>query len=247
MKRSTLWILVAITGSSSACGNEVTTTGTGSGGGTSTSDTSSTSTASAGGATTTGSTTTSSTSTSTGSGSPADECATDTDCPPDGTCIDLEPNGRKVCRFPIVEATQCDEPNLDGCCTTADCTGPGEKCVLTPVLPICAGIVQQPHNVCAADGCATDADCKGDEICAPAGTLGAKVAFCLHAQCHGTICGQESIADCAVIRDPCCGAPMGLYCAYGCLTNADCPDGYCSVDPDTLQTKCYPGVAPCPG
>jgi hypothetical protein len=245
MKRVTRWALLTI--AAAGCGNEVTTTGPGgSGGDASTSGTTSASTSSAGGASTTASTTTSTTS-STGSGSAADECTTNADCPPDGTCIELEPGGRLVCQYPVVEATTCTEPGLDACCTTADCMGPGEKCLGTPLLQFCAGIVQQPHNECAADQCASNADCAADEICAPAGTLGGKIAFCLRAQCHGTICGQESITDCAVLHDPCCGAPVGLYCVGECLTNADCTDGYCSLDPDTQRSKCFPGAAPCPG
>lgn len=170
------------------------------------------------------------------------DCETNADCPPDGSCIELTPGGYRVCQYPVVEATSCTT-KIDLCCNSLDCEGVGESCLVTPITPFCGGVQQQPHNECAADQCATDADCDTDEICAPAGTLGSQIRVCLTTACQG---GCAPGVPCAVIRNPCCGAPLGLFCASGCLTDADCPGGYCDVDQETQESVCRDGAPLCP-
>lgn len=170
------------------------------------------------------------------------DCETNADCPPDGSCIELSPGSYRVCQYPIVEATSCPS-KLDICCSSLDCEGVGASCLLTPITAFCAGIKQQPHNECASDQCVSDDDCGQDQICAPAGTLGNQIRVCLTATCEGQCAGG---VPCAVIRNPCCGAALGLFCAPGCLTDADCPDGYCDVDPGTQESICVDGAPICP-
>ncbi len=193
---------------------------------------------------TTSSPSSTSTTTSTGSGHQDDlsECQDDLDCP-SGTCVDVN-NGYKLCQDPVVEATECSDPE-DECCTTADCE-PGAKCVAGPPTAYCGGAQPSTANVCAKDECLTHADC-ADALCVPAGTVGNKINICLPAGCFGVICGQEHVASCALLSDPCCSAvPVGFYCAYECASNADCPDGYCELDPAVGYGVCKSGPAPCP-
>jgi len=170
------------------------------------------------------------------------DCDTDADCPPDGSCIELSPGSYRVCQYSAVEATSCTSKS-DICCNSLDCEGVGESCLLTPITAFCAGVQQKPHNQCASDQCASDADCEKDQICAPAGTLGNQIRVCLTATCTGQCAGG---VPCAVIRNPCCGAPLGLFCAPGCLIDADCPGGYCDVDPETQESVCVDGAPVCP-
>lgn len=176
-----------------------------------------------------------------GSGSSLDlsECATSADCP-SGECVELH-DGYRVCRELVGETTTCTGSALDQCCNTSECTSPA-ICVETPVTAFCGGAVQETHNVCATDECANNDDCLEGSICAPQGTVGNKVAICLLAECSG-VCGQESLSPCALVRDPCCEAPIGFFCIPedGCHTNADCEDGYCEMG------VCKSGAPPCPG
>lgn len=164
------------------------------------------------------------------------ECDSNADCP-NGTCVNLNGSYR-VCQFPPVPATDCSGSKLDTCCSADDC--PREQdCFATPITPFCGGIKLEPHNECAGDQCQADADCGDASICAPAGTVGNKVKMCLAAACTG-ICGQESLSPCALMRDPCCGNPVGFYCAFECHTDEECPDGYCNLG------TCETGVPACP-
>lgn len=224
------------------CGSEV-VSGTG-GAGTTTSSQTGVTTGSSSSATSSGSTVSSS---STGTFVQPGECKTNTDCPPDGQCVELFNGGYKVCQYPVPSATACSGSNLDQCCKDADCMGVGEHCLLSPVVAMCVGVQQEPHNVCAKDQCTTDTDCQPDEICAPPGALHQKIRTCLHAACKTTFCGQESLAPCVVLKSPCCDAPIGLVCGYGCTTDMDCPGGYCDVDPmNPTSTKCMTGSPACP-
>ena len=224
-----------------ACSNDVTTTG--SGGGTQTGS----STQATSATTATGSSSTSS-GAGGGAGQAPGECKTNADCPPDGSCIELLLGGYRVCQYPVVEATSCTDPSSDQCCKTAEC-GVGEKCVFGPFPGSCGGAFQLPHNQCVKDACAGPADCQANEICAPAGTLANKVRVCIPAPCSSAQCptSQENIGWCVAVKNPCCEATLGLHCAKGCVTDIDCPGGYCDVDGNTGFTVCTPGVPACPG
>ncbi|MBK8256655.1 MAG: hypothetical protein IPK82_28785 [Polyangiaceae bacterium] len=222
-------------GGTGGTGASVQTTGTGAGGGTGGVST---------GGGTTGSTSSSTGTTGTGGFSPG-ECSTNADCP-GGECVPLEAGGFLVCKFPVEEATMCGDSGLDQCCTTADCKEPGTKCLKTPITPFCGGAQMLDHNQCAKDACDDASGCQADEICAPAGALGNKVRVCIKAGCHGTVCGQESLSQCGVYKESCCGVAVGLYCLSGCKTDADCPGGYCTLDGSSNHTKCEPGAPPCP-
>jgi hypothetical protein len=228
------------------CGTDVTTT-TGGGGESSTTTTTdntggNAATTSAGGS---GPTSSSTTASGQGGGGIHGECATNADCPDNGECVDLEPGGNKVCKYPVQEATMCTEGDPDECCNSTECDL-DTKCYPFPLSPHCGGAQPQPHNVCAKDQCASNNDCPDDGVCVPAGALGFKVATCIPAACHGTICGQESITDCVIAHHPCCGNAIGLACVGECATNADCPDGYCDISQDTFRLECFPGGPPCP-
>ncbi|MFO0613997.1 MAG: hypothetical protein U0414_15500 [Polyangiaceae bacterium] len=169
------------------------------------------------------------------------ECHSNADCP-GGTCVEVNV-GFKTCQYPVDEATTCDNPGMDACCNSSECKA-NEKCVRTPVKPVCAGIPQPEFNTCASDECASDADCNGG-VCAPAGTFGNKVNACLPAQCSG-VCGLETMAPCAIVRDPCCNTAIGFFCIHECNKNEDCPGGYCEIDQATMSPKCKQGAPPCP-
>lgn len=167
------------------------------------------------------------------------ECDTDAECP-GGECVDLH-GGYRVCKYPVVEATACLDPSNDECaCNALTCANPA-KCLEAPLTSTCGGAQPLQYNVCAVDECSVDAECPTGTFCAPAGTVGNKINFCMTAQCSG-ICGQESPRPCALVRDPCCQNPVGFYCIPkgGCRTNQDCPDGHCAVG------VCQPGGPPCP-
>ncbi len=234
---SKLWLGYMIAFPLAACGGTVSTTGSGG------------ATMSNGATTSSGTITASSSSSGAGgSANPPGECKQNSDCPPDGTCVELIAGGYRVCQFPTVEATVCTAQGQDECCSTADCTKPGDKCIFGPFPGSCGGALMLPRNQCVKDLCAAPADCKTDEICAPAGTLGSKVRVCLAAPCKQATCltSQENVGWCAAIKSPCCAAPLGVFCAKGCLTDVDCPNGYCDVDPQGL-TVCKPGGPICPG
>lgn len=175
------------------------------------------------------------------------DCASDADCGPGGTCIELVPGGWRVCRTPVMDATACEPGRPDECCDTSECA-PGRRCVLGPVRRRCAGPIMLDHNVCAADECATATDCTRDgagRVCAPSGTFG-PVNLCVDGTCTvDADCTAAADGHCVVFIEPCCHQPAGLYCTYGaigrgvaCHESADCrTDAYCGLDPG--------GVAAC--
>ena len=188
------------------------------------------------------------TTTGTGDGENSGDCAVDADCP-GSACVELTQGGFRVCRVDPVPATSCAAPQLDQCCTTAECTG--GTCLTEPIVPSCGGPAMAEYNVCAADLCASDAGCGADTICAPAGTLGRKVRACVPAACKlDGDCAAEAGGICAPVTDPCCGAPTGLFCVYpsdGCRVNEDCPSGeYCEVAFPEGRSHCVSGVPACP-
>jgi hypothetical protein len=220
------------TGASSSSASSMSTASTGTGTGTGTS--------SAG-------TGTSTSTSSTGSGMNFGDCATNADCPPNGTCVEVAPGGFRLCQFPVAEATMCDSPN-DACCTSADCMMP-DKCYAGPLMPSCQGIQPAPKNVCASDTCLSSVDCEGKAACMPQGTVGNAVAGCLPAAClHDTDCVAHAGGICATVKEPCCGTVAGLFCVYptiSCRTSNDCPGGYCGFDMNN-EPVCMPGLPLCP-
>jgi len=95
-----------------------------------------------------------------------------------------------------------------------------------------------------------DADCGAGNLCAPAGTLGRKVRACAPAPCKvNGDCAAEPGGSCAPVRDPCCGADVGLRCVYpsdGCRESADCESGsYCEPGTDG-RARCVSGAPTCP-
>lgn len=146
-----------------------------------------------------------------------------------------------------MKAAICESP-LDQCCPDKACPN-NEPCYGGPLVPICAGIIMEPHNQCAVDQCTQDADCAQGQVCAPAGTLGRKIRACLAAGCKvDADCNAAPGGVCAPVQEPCCGVAAGLYCVYpggGCRSNTDCPGGqYCEID--GKQAVCKDGAPACP-
>ena len=197
----------------------------------------------AGGGGTGGSGTTSTTSGAGGGGLPDGDCDTNADCN-GGECLAMTPGGYRVCTSMPTEATSCTDPQLDECCTTADCAF--GKCFHAD-LPCCGGACQPLHNTCFAAQCFGDADCTTGSICLPAGLGYAR--SCMVAACKvAADCTAEPGGVCAPVANACPGCGGGLYCVYpsdGCRSNADCPGGYCGVDGDTA--RCMSGSVNCPG
>jgi hypothetical protein len=173
------------------------------------------------------------------------DCASTTDCPAGGMCIELVPGGYRVCQVPPVEATSCEAGRSDECCNGSECaTG---DCFLGPIRRFCGGAKRLPFNECMTDQCASDGDCT-DAICAPRGTF-APVAVCVAGACHTDAdCTAEAGGSCVVVTEPCCGIRAGLFCSYpsdGCQSNADCTSGYCAISGD--RARCMSGGPICPG
>ncbi|MEZ4223435.1 MAG: hypothetical protein R3B13_20985 [Polyangiaceae bacterium] len=187
------------------------------------------------------------------SGQNSGECSTDAECAP-GVCVELSPGGYRVCKMPVVEATECTNPGLDTCCSTADCAS--GKCLASPLIQFCGGAEPQPSNSCAEDQCQSNAGCtrEGRKVCVPAGALDYKVAGCMPVNCllDGE-CTREPGGKCILLRDSCCGAARGLYCTYpsnGCRKDSDCPNGYCAPEKngafDGSVAVCHSGPIACP-
>jgi hypothetical protein len=208
----------------------------------------------------------------TGGGPPASDnggdCTTNSECGPNGMCVELSPGGFRTCRQPIAETTECDLPMgnggggvggqggggpvfLDECCLGVrdfeDCGGEENKCVRTPLYPSC-GNQDQPHNVCTLENdnteCDTPADCEMDGspgLCIPDGTFGSKVRKCIRIACAvDSDCVAGSNGRCVPVDEPCCpGAVRGLYCAYD--------GGGCRTEADCPGGYCNiaSGVAAC--
>lgn len=186
------------------------------------------------------------------------DCTTSAECN-GGTCVELTPGGYRVCVNPVSEATACQNPQneFDECCKSSDCAS--GKCYAFPATPYCGGAQPIEHNVCASNGCEEGVACTldggGAGACMPAGAFGYKVASCISVGClKDTDCTKESGGRCALIDNPCCGSPIGLFCTYpsnACAKQSDCPDGqHCGVsaDPSTGEdvAQCEPGLVPCP-
>jgi hypothetical protein len=161
--------------------------------------------------------------------------------------VELTLGGYRVCKGPVPEATGCPNPNeFDECCTSAECnTG---KCFAFPATPYCGGVQPIEHNLCAENSCTEGVPCTGG-VCMPAGAYGYKVSGCIAGGClKDSDCSAEPGGRCALIDDPCCGAPSGLFCTYPsnfCTKQSDCPSGqHCGVDSGVA--KCQPGLVPCP-
>ena len=218
------------------CGDDDSATG-GSGGGSTTTSTSTT------GATSTSSSSTTASSSSTGQGGGSNLDASGGDGPedcPGGEGGDINA-GYHACQYPVDEATACTGSKLDECCDSSECEQ--GACFPAPLVPFCGGVQPEEYNACGSDLCATNDDCPGG-VCIPAGVVGNQVAMCVPAQCFGTVCGQESLSSCALVRDPCCNGPAGFFCIdpeTGCQTNEDCPDGHCAAG------VCMAGPPICPG
>ena len=235
---ATLWI---------GCGGDVVS---GAGGSGSSTGTDSASTAGTGGVSTaTGTGATSGTSsTGTGSSSQSGDCATDADCP-GSKCVEVTPGGFKVCVNPPKEVMSC-QSGEGGCCSSADCKGPGEKCFVP--FGYCGGIVG-PGNQCLSDQCQTSSDCADEpSVCLKAGMLGYPINACAPAHCqHDSDCNAKPGGRCAPVKLPCCTTRVALYCVYpngGCRSNQDC-DGakpYCDIDFTTQLPQCTSQPAPCP-
>jgi hypothetical protein len=70
------------------------------------------------------------------------DCASTTDCPAGGMCIELVPGGYRVCQVPPVEATSCEAGRSDECCNGSECaTG---DCFLGPIRRFCGGAKRLP-------------------------------------------------------------------------------------------------------
>lgn len=244
-------IVLALLGCASlvvaGCDNEVTPLTGGSGGASSSSGQGSTKTSS-------GSTSVQGSTTSNMPGPNSGDCDSDADCPPSGHCVQLTPGGFRVCQYPTPEATSCDDPMNDTCCSTSECTKPGEKCLPGPIFASCGGPQILPYNQCASDLCKVDADCEGPAVCAPADTVGAQVASCLWApECkHDFDCGAQAGGICATVRDSCCSGVVGLFCIYpgiNCRSDDDCASPtekmHCGLD-EKSSPVCLPGAAVCP-
>ncbi len=184
------------------------------------------------------------------------DCQTSADCPEGQSCVAVTPGGFDVCQVTPKPVTTCTS-SLNQCCPSSMPCPDGAPCYLGPLVPVCAGVVMQPHNQCAVDQCSKDADCAADRICALAGTLGLEIRACVAAYCMlDTDCAAHPGGTCAPAQDPCCSASAGLFCVYpgngGCRSDADCPaisghpSRYCWPDATSGIASCQDGGPVCP-
>jgi hypothetical protein len=165
---------------------------------------------------------------STGTGG-SPPCSLGVPCDGNGRCIELVPDGYRVCAAPVPEATHCGHAGLDQCCSTDKCaTG---KCLVGP-LPssLCSG--GTPTNSCVADQCTSQDECGTGAVCVPAGALGRLAASCLPADCFtDSDCTLEPGGHCVPWTGPCSCYPGSLNCVYpgGCASSADCLVGACTI------------------
>jgi hypothetical protein len=211
---------------------------------------------------------------STGSGSNnGGDCSTNTECAPNGTCVELTPGGFRTCQTPPTPSTQCDIPSqggggggtggdgsggggpLDECCNNGveelGCDG-DDLCVRTPLVVQCGAPEEPPHNVCIEgdEGCNSNAECANQGapgFCLPPGTFGNIARACVRLSCAvDSECTAQAGGRCVPVEEPCCGAIRGLFCTYegsGCRSNADCPGGWCDVNGGVAA--CVSGSPPC--
>jgi hypothetical protein len=177
------------------------------------------------------------------------DCNSDGGCP-GGKCIELLPDGFRVCQYPVDEATSCGTAGNDECCASAECTG-GAKCYPGPTALSCGGAPPPEYNVCASDECTPGEKCGQDppSVCMPAGFEGFKVAACRAGGCFmDGDCTAEPGGICAPVHEPCCDSVIGMYCIYpgdGCRGQHDCPDGtVCTVE--LAAARCVQGPLACP-
>jgi Cys-rich repeat protein len=193
---------------------------------------------------------------STSSGSVSHGCKTNADCG-GGTCQALTPGGYSVCLSTPAEATTCQMggPPMQ-CCSSAQCASMGGgSCYPSQSLQFCGG-AQLQSNTCVTDRCTSDADCvknTAPAICAPAGTFGNPMRFCLNAWCKTDAdCTTKPGGACVLVgNNPCCKlpAPDGLACVYpgSCVTDSDCPKGQvCHLDSSGVS-RCTANMIGCPG
>ncbi len=181
----------------------------------------------------------------------ADDCEDAEDCP-GGDCVDLPGSDFRACKFPVVEATECGDQEVDDCCSSVDCQG-DDVCVELPDVPYCGGVPPLEHNVCVpSDDTCNSLDCgKSGDTCIPPGVYGYSRGACAARACTGDDdCGDEAGGRCVPVFNPCCGAVSGFFCAYpsdGCRDQADCDvDRHCEGHPDTGRASCVDGPAECP-
>jgi hypothetical protein len=173
------------------------------------------------------------------------ECRTSADCGGrDCVRIPDEPGGYWTCvDAPSDEATGCTTPELDECCTSAECTGGEDGGCYFAEAQFCGGPYMQPHNQCFYTQCRSDGDCTGGMACIPAGVYGFVRNTCAYAGCRvQEDCAARPGGYCKPFRNPCCTSQLqGLYCADPavCETDEDCTDyNTCIPGYDTIWAEC---------
>lgn len=179
------------------------------------------------------------------------DCNDNKDCPGDSACIEVTPEGFRVCRLVFQEAIDCQDiiSGTDECCTTDQCQE-GSRCFDSQAAePICAGVPPVPHNVCAQDECDNDNDCQAGEICPAAGVFDSAVRRCTAVSCKtDEDCTEEKDGSCATINEGCCGITVTLACIYPsdkCRADTDCIAGeICEIEGG--RARCVVGERVCP-
>ena len=186
----------------------------------------------------------------------AGRCAKDTDCSPNGRCVELAPGGYRVCSYPppAPEACTNDPSHQDECCDTCA----GGTCTLQTS---CGGAFIMPRNVCAISECTTNADCGASGICLPTGVGSPYARTCM------TVSECVRHSDCVAAPDGVCalvgmigplpecapwGCPggastqlaNGLACIYGseCAGDEDCANAGGHCEKIGGRPTCRPGV-----
>ncbi len=148
------------------------------------------------------------------------------------------------------EMTACNNPDLDECCSSADCVGGFDGACVDGTRWYCGGVAPHEFNACVYDECQSAADCTASDhgICVPAGAFGEVRNRCVYGGCvTASDCSSRSGGACLPFFDPCKGRFGGLYCTYDdsvCRSDADCsePGQHCvpGVDGVTACETWYP-------
>ncbi|MFH1434547.1 MAG: hypothetical protein ABIJ56_02405 [Pseudomonadota bacterium] len=178
------------------------------------------------------------------------ECTSREDCG-GRPCVRVpdEPGGYWTCVDPETEeATECDAPEIDDCCTSEDCTdGEDGGCFYHEDIS-CGGPVYMPHNMCFYTECHEDGDCDEDMLCLPKGVYSLLRNSCAYATCKTQLdCVERPGGYCKPLMNPCCPIIAGYFCVDPevCESDDDCDGGAsCVVDRTSGWAVCEHVMCP---
>jgi hypothetical protein len=171
-------------------------------------------------------------------------CSSEADCS-GKTCLQVpvDPEGWHTCEQKPEEMTTCNDPSLDECCKSSECTSGTGGC-FSSTLFYCGGPQPQEYNVCLYSACVTSESCtqKPHGVCVSAGAFSEPVNRCVYGGCVlDAECKSRAGGACGPFFDPCNHRFEGFFCTYDdspCRSDADCTgaETYCNPGDDGHTT-----------